>query len=475
MISRRRLVTVVEVVAALLGVAAVAIYLVSLRHTFFFPYALDWMEGGTLDVIARVRDGLPVYVAPSAEYVPYRYTPLFFWVGAAMTRLVGIEFVAPRLVSLLSLLGLLALMHSTIRREGGSRLLAWSSVAIYIGTYDRSIGFFHQARIDSLFLFLAVSAFYALRFVHGVRGIVAAAVLLWLSFLTKQSALFVAAAGLPLAALGAPRRGVSTGALFVALLLGTNLVMDHASHGWWGYFVYRLPTLHPLYPSMIYGFWRYDVARVMPVALVGAIAFLAAAWQMDRAKAALYAGLFAGLLMCSWGSRAISGSANVLMPTYAAMAIALPLALIGRDRLLAAGALATQLAILVHVAVQYHVPPPTLADRESGDRLVQFLQSVDGDVLMMDRRFIARRAGRRSWGLEAAAEDIFESSDAVMRNALMDDIIDTCRRGRVAGAIDPPAWLIAAVPFDPPVELRGILDGGMVPKFSLYYPLKHIR
>ena len=471
MIARDRLVTVVEVLAALLGVAAVAIYLVSLRQTFFFPYALDWMEGGSIDVIARVRDGLPTYVAPSAEYVPYRYTPLFFWVGAAMTRLAGVDFVAARLVSLLSLVGLVTLLYSIVRREGGSRLLAWGAVALYIGTYDRSIGFFHQARIDSLFLFLLVSGFYVLRFVPGWRGIVAAAILLWLSFLTKQTALFVVAVGLPLAALGAPRRVVTTGALFLLLLFGTNLVMDRLSEGWWGYFVYRLPTLHRLDPAMWYGFWRYDVARVMPVALAGAIVFLVASWRTDRARAALYAGLFAGLLACSWASRMVDGSANVLMTAYAAMAIALPLALVGRRRLLAAGALAAQLAILVHVAVLYHLPPPPPEERESGDRLLRFLQSVDGEVLILDRRFIERRVGKRSWGLEAAMEDILESTDTDKRTALVNDIIETCRRGRVAGAIDPPPWLITTAPFGTPVELPGVLSN-VRPGFSLYYPLK---
>ena len=62
---------------------------------------------------------------------------------------------------------------------------------------------------------------------------------------------------------------------------------------------------------------------------------------------------------------------------------------------------------------------------------------------MWDRRFIGRRAGKRSWGLEAAAEEVLESEDVAVRTALTSDIIAACRAGRFAGVLDAPAWLRA--------------------------------
>ena len=74
--------------------------LVSLRVAY--PFELEWMEGGMLDHIERVRSGKPLYTPPSLEFGSYPYTPLFPWVGAIFAEVLGPGFVSARLVSILS-------------------------------------------------------------------------------------------------------------------------------------------------------------------------------------------------------------------------------------------------------------------------------------------------------------------------------------------------------------------------------------
>src|SRR5262249_52504511 len=48
------------------------------------PYELEWIEGGMVNHVARLRGGQPLYGAPSLTFTPDIYTPLYFVVAAVM-------------------------------------------------------------------------------------------------------------------------------------------------------------------------------------------------------------------------------------------------------------------------------------------------------------------------------------------------------------------------------------------------------
>src|SRR5262245_19847897 len=54
-----------------------------------YPYELEWMEGGSLDDVARVLAGQPLYTTPTLQFIPYAYPPLYFWIGAGFARVFG--------------------------------------------------------------------------------------------------------------------------------------------------------------------------------------------------------------------------------------------------------------------------------------------------------------------------------------------------------------------------------------------------
>src|SRR3989442_427964 len=197
---------IIELLIVLLSAFQIALYLGIALQTLAYPYPLEWMEGGSMDVVERVRRGLRIYTDSTASYVPYIYALMFFVVTALVTRVTDVDFFAARLVSFLSICGVLWLIASFIRREGGGRVAAIAGVGLFLSTYEASGRWFHLARVDSLFLLLLLAGFYVIRFGKGWRAALLAAVFLWLSFLTKQTPLCVAAVALPIAPGAVPRR-----------------------------------------------------------------------------------------------------------------------------------------------------------------------------------------------------------------------------------------------------------------------------
>ena len=81
------------------GAAAAAWFVYAFAVRVQYPHELEWMEGALADHAARVRDGLPLYCEPTAEHVPFLYSPLLFWLGA-----VGMNLGLDGVVALLSLI-----------------------------------------------------------------------------------------------------------------------------------------------------------------------------------------------------------------------------------------------------------------------------------------------------------------------------------------------------------------------------------
>src|SRR5262245_48188091 len=64
-----------------------------------YPFELEWLEGLVLEHVQRLLHGRALYVRPSLEFIPLNYTPLYFWAGAAVSKLMGEGFLPLRLVS----------------------------------------------------------------------------------------------------------------------------------------------------------------------------------------------------------------------------------------------------------------------------------------------------------------------------------------------------------------------------------------
>src|SRR5947207_1806938 len=67
-----------------------------------YPYPIDGIEPGSLDVVDRILDGQAIYGPPSLDYVPMIYGPLYFYASAAVAALTGSDLMGLRLVAWVS-------------------------------------------------------------------------------------------------------------------------------------------------------------------------------------------------------------------------------------------------------------------------------------------------------------------------------------------------------------------------------------
>ena len=87
------------------AVLYVVVFCVIVVSRISYPYELEWMEGGSVDHVKRILSGLQLYVEPDLQFVPFIYTPVYFYVSALFSKLLGIGFFPLRMVSFLSSLG----------------------------------------------------------------------------------------------------------------------------------------------------------------------------------------------------------------------------------------------------------------------------------------------------------------------------------------------------------------------------------
>src|ERR1700751_877802 len=89
---RQRAPRAAQMAAALIGLAAIGAYLFVALSRLDYPFALEQLEGNSLVEVPRLLGGQPLYPAPNAGYVPDGYPPLYFFVLAAVSRVLGVSY-----------------------------------------------------------------------------------------------------------------------------------------------------------------------------------------------------------------------------------------------------------------------------------------------------------------------------------------------------------------------------------------------
>lgn len=419
---------------AALGLTASAhliVYAIVAAEGVAYPYLLEWMEGGTLDVMARVARGEPLYVAPTLEYVPYVYPPLYYWVAGAGGALVGVTPAVPRALSLLASCATLALLGRFAYRESlawphpepdasRARTRAWAAAiaaaGLYLAAFELGGRWFHVARLDALYVSLLVSSAYALRFHPGVRGTLLASALGGLAVLTKQSALIALAPVFFVVACSDQAR-LRVIAAATAAGLGGLLALHVATDGWFSYFVWGLPLRHPWHAARALSMWTTHVAGGMPLGVIVSGAGAAFLWRGRRDAVPFHAALATGLLGSAWLASTHSGGyLNVLLPAFAALGLLTGLAVGAPAQDDRHGALqrhALTALTTVQLALLLYAPGrvgPTDSDAAIQGAIVARLAAIDGEVLVPGQRYLPTLAGKQSFGLEMAAADVLRAS-----------------------------------------------------------------
>ncbi len=405
------------------------------------PFEIEWMGGAFADHVARVLDGERIYVEPSADFVPYLYTPLYMYAAAGVSLVTGEGFLPLRLTSILASIATLILLHRFVRR----RTAAWTPALVACGVWSACYfvveTWYDAERVDSLFLALLLGALSLLDARRGLGSAVLAAAVMVLAYFTKQTALLLVPPFAVFAAIRAPRRGVVFALAFAAIWFLATRGMDRLHDGWFSYYTWTLPARHEyVFPPFV-AFWVTDSRSLWPLLLV-TIWFFATRLRGGDARGALADGAWwGGLLLAGLASRMhVGGAVNVLMPTWLGFAIVAGLAW-QRGRTAIAVVLVAQLAFFALKFGNSDQPRdpglldvaeylPSDADRAAGERLVQLLRDADGDVLVPFHGHLPRMAGKRGGAHAMALIDIRGSDDQELTQRVMREFWNSARARR---------------------------------------------
>jgi 4-amino-4-deoxy-L-arabinose transferase-like glycosyltransferase len=433
-----------------------------------YPFELEWMEGALVDHVRIVLAGEPLYREPSIEFTPFIYTPFYYWVCATLSRVFGVGFLVPRLVSLLAAAGNMVLIAALVGREGAGRLAVVVGIGLFAATYGLSGCWMDLARVDSLFVFLFLSGVYLARHGESMRAAVGCGAMLSLAFLTKQTGLVLAVPVLLGAIALHRRRGLVAASVFALLVVGAVFWMNHRTQGWFSYYVFEVPRQHSLRTAswralLIDACWRPLVVPLLLAAFALASADFATEGR-HRSVVFLYAGVLASTFVMSWAALLHEdGFANVLMPYHAALAV---VGGIGVGRIVrATGGAATPLgarwqgvamvALLAHFgSLAYDRRPsvPSRRDVEAGNLMLAKLAAREGPVLMLGTGYYGSLAQHPEINAHTMAlTDIFKTGDRARNEVLLGSLTRAIASKRFKTIVvdQSYAWL-------PPEVLGGI-------------------
>jgi len=426
-----------------------------------YPYDLEWMEGGMLHHALRIQQGHSIYVAPSIDFIPYLYTPLYPALLAVLGKLFGLSYALGRAISVLSLLGIAAVAGVWV--AGRRDPIAWCGAVLALGLFAAVYPFvgawFDLVRCDTLFLAMVTAGIAALpqlaREGKGWVGhgrVAAGAAVLALAFFCKQTGILYVALGGVIVAVVAWRRLIAYVATAGLIGLGGTALMNAATHGWFWTYVSKIHRAHDFNMDRFWSsfgniLWHFPALTIV-VAL--GLAAVIATWLKrrtlpDAAKpfllwtAAFAVSLVAGAV--GWGTE--FAVFNAYMPAFlhGAFAAGAALAAIGAcapellpDRPMLSDAVplvcALALAITcIHARWSPSELIPTDHDAAAGDKLIARLRTLDGEVWVPSHPWYAELAGKTAHVHRMGIKDVTWRQNRVV------DGLDAALKDHAFGAI----------------------------------------
>jgi len=390
------------------AIAAASLFLVLLflytaLRRLHYPYELEELEGSMFIGVLRVFHGQPLYPRPSLDFIPYMYSPGYYFASAWLGKLYGMTISTLRLTSILSTLGCFAAIYALVFTEVRRHLPSLAAVGIYAGCYTLCQEWFDLGRLDSFFVFLVLLAMLCTRRLHPVIAAIAWA----LAFQTKQSIL--PAALLMLLSLYVPgdarqlRRMLTGLTAFVVLVAGSLAWLNHTTAGWFSYYVFQVPRANAdiklrallIFPSA-------DLLRPLALLLIVILAAAVLTPPSLRSAATRFYIAALSLLPLFWWIRAHAGSTvNSLMPIYALLAVLFGVAfarlLTSLQQMDARAPLLLLAAVFAQVAAGIYNPGDYLPVKENTAAIrtaIDLVRATPGEVYVAQHPYYDYLAGK---------------------------------------------------------------------------------
>ncbi|RJO60636.1 hypothetical protein C4544_04820 [candidate division WS5 bacterium] len=435
------------------SVLYIVVYLAVVFFRIRYPFELMWQEGASVDHMIRMLSVLKYYDSPSIEFIASIYTPLYFYLSALLSKLIGIGFLPLRLLSFVSSLGCFLIIFLMVRRETGSGFSGIIATGLFAATYELSGSWFDVGRADSLFLFLLLWAIYLLRFNESMKPYFFAGVLVSLSYLTKQTAIVIS---LPimLYCIYFRRRLAFFFIAPITVIAGLgSVLMNYLYEGWFYFYVFELPKTTPVDIKYLINFWPTDIIIPLPVAFSIVVFYLFSQLKSpNKNKMFFYLFAGAGMFVASWYSRYRGGGFyNVLFPAYAIVSITFGLGVneilkrssffyIRNDKLKATVLYALCIVQFSMNSLLYDPfkQVPKQKDLEAGWHLIDKMSQVKGDIFSPYHGYFATLAGKKSYANMMGMRDVLTTSDekhVQIKKRLVDDIKQAMREKKFGAVI----------------------------------------
>jgi hypothetical protein len=418
-----------EALLALLALVPIALFFVASLGRLGFAFPLEQLEGSMLLAAERVAHGQPIYVPPNFTFIPYMYTPAYYYVSGWTVRLLGPRFLALRLVSLLSTCASMAVIYLFIFLDapgtrGRKHLAALAGAALYVAAYPWTREWFDLGRLDSFYILLLLLAFLATRHLHPIF----AAALWTLAFLAKQT-IFPVALVMICVDWKRPRRLLLGVGSFLLMTAVCCRLLDHATNGWFWFYAFTVPHANA-------DLWLRPAVFYVPSQLIApfgvALLIIGMAWEWTRPspenfRTRFYLMAGVALFGLCWFLQAHAGAtANTPMPAYAILAVIFGVALARLDAALAFARRETaRIFLLAAVAIPLvswvYYPHDFMPHRDlvaSQEKLISWLQIFPGDVFLPSNPYEGVLAGKQWHPDNAALHDSLRPNLPEVDNAV---------------------------------------------------------
>ncbi|MBI1277886.1 MAG: hypothetical protein GC179_07140 [Anaerolineaceae bacterium] len=208
-----------------------------------FPLNLDLMESTILQHVTRLASGQYVYVAPTPEYVPLAYNPLFYVISLPLVKLFGVNLVSLRITAIVGMFGIGVMIFLIVRDQTHNTWWAVIGVGLFAAAYRVMDTFLDNAHSDGWFIFSALLGTYVISknrsYVNNLLGVV----ILVASFWFKQHGVIFVIGGLAyLLWRDGWRPMIGYGLIVVLLGVAAYLFGGSAVFGpYFLYFTYQVP------------------------------------------------------------------------------------------------------------------------------------------------------------------------------------------------------------------------------------------
>ena len=428
-----------------------------------YPYELEWCEAPVVEQALRIVDGEPYYVAPSLEWVTLIYTPLYFYLGSLVMKFAGDGFAALRFISIVSTIGIGIICYLLLRKMRVNDIFALTGIGLFFAGYSITGAWYDLARVDMAALLFAVAAVSAAFWGRDPLHAILCAVMTALAFLTKQSFLLIALLFIPHWFL-TDRKSFRFYLTTIAILfIGATAYLYLISDGLFRFYSFAVPAKHHIFPDRWITFWTADLLGKFPIMFIfGAFAFYLSARKLAsnffNYRESTLVVMVVGFIAVSWmGRLKVGGYDNTLIPAVLAISLLTALTLQHFHLkeynwgwiLPAAGKTAIILQFILLGYRPWALIPPEM-DRNAGGRVIETIESIEGEVFLPNHGYYARMTGKKTFAYWMALHDILHYKGDITPDNLPEDLMEAISNRRFSAIIlDEPMdfWRLVITPY----------------------------